>query len=518
MPENRIAERVLIIAPVGQDAKAMADLLQRHGFEPAICPEVQQACQQILAGAGVLIITDEVLELPGFFSLLDILGAQPPWSKLPVILLTSHGGTDFSRLLDSATIAAGSISWLERPLGSGTLLRSVEVALHTRRRQYQLRDLLADKARLAAIVETSEVAIMTISLPTWNRGAEHLFGYTAPEAIGRPISMLIPDERRGEEIELLNRIRRGQSSEYSETVRRCKDGSLLNISLTVSPITDTMGKVTSASEIARDTTARKKTENELLEAQERLRNHASNLERLVKERTVDLRDTNEQLEAFVYSVAHDLRAPLRAMSGFSQILRQDYAAKLDEQGADLLERIQHSAAFMDRLLLDLLDYGRMSHAEIDFQPVLLKNTWDIALAQFQEQIKKSGANIETVEPLPRVLAHESTLGQCFANLLGNALKFVVHGEQPHVRFWAEEHDKAVRVWVEDNGVGIPVGQQERAFRVFERLHGTRYPGTGIGLSIVRKGIEAMGGKVGVISEPHRGSRFWIELPKAPEPA
>jgi signal transduction histidine kinase len=113
-----------------------------------------------------------------------------------------------------------------------------------------------------------------------------------------------------------------------------------------------------------------------------------------------------------------------------------------------------------------------------------------------------------------VLANEITLGQCLANLLSNALKFVGPGVRPNVRFWADKRGDYFRLWVEDNGLGIPTDQHERVFRVFERLHGARYPGTGIGLSIVRKGIERMGGKVGLESKPGTGTRFWVELPKA----
>jgi signal transduction histidine kinase len=136
--------------------------------------------------------------------------------------------------------------------------------------------------------------------------------------------------------------------------------------------------------------------------------------------------------------------------------------------------------------------------------------------QSREQIKQSGAQVEVTRPLPTVRAHESTLGQCLANLLSNALKFVAPGMTPRVRFWAEDRGDYARLWVEDNGIGIPAAQQERAFRVFERLHSGRYLGPGIGLSIVRKGIERMGGQVGLVgleSTVGQGSRFWIELPK-----
>jgi signal transduction histidine kinase len=152
---------------------------------------------------------------------------------------------------------------------------------------------------------------------------------------------------------------------------------------------------------------------------------------------------------------------------------------------------------------------------MELAPVDVQKAWDAAVFQSAIQIEQTQAHVKAVPPLPVVIAHEATLGQCLANLLSNALKFMAPDVRPQVRFWAEGRNGVDRLWVEDNGLGIPAEQRERVFRVFERLHGSRFAGTGIGLSIVRKGVERMGGSVGVESEPGNGSRFWIELPKAP---
>ncbi|MGN6644758.1 MAG: sensor histidine kinase, partial [Verrucomicrobiota bacterium] len=242
--------------------------------------------------------------------------------------------------------------------------------------------------------------------------------------------------------------------------------------------------------------------------------YAGNLESAVAERTRELRATNEQLEAFVYSIAHDLRAPLRSMSGYSQLLLDDHTSDLNENARDLLNRIQASSEFMDKLLLDLLAFGRTARAEMKLSPVQVSKAWRAALFQYTAKIEQVQAQIETVEPLPTVVAHEVTLGQCLANLLSNALKFTDKGVRPSIRFCAEERGDHVRLWLEDKGIGIPAPQYERVFRVFERLNGSRYQGTGIGLSIVRKGVERMNGTIGLESEPGNGTRFWIELPKA----
>jgi len=170
---------------------------------------------------------------------------------------------------------------------------------------------------------------------------------------------------------------------------------------------------------------------------------------------------------------------------------------------------------MDRLIRDLLAYSRVSRMEMRPAPVDLREVVQEALAQLEAAIQEREAQIAVVEPLPSVLAHRSVLAQVVENLLSNAVKFVAQGVRPRVRVWAEGHGDWVRLWVEDNGIGIAPEHQERIFRVFERLHGVEaYPGTGVGLAIVRKGIERMGGRVGVESEVGQGSRFWIELKRA----
>jgi signal transduction histidine kinase len=253
---------------------------------------------------------------------------------------------------------------------------------------------------------------------------------------------------------------------------------------------------------------------ELREAVERYRSLGERQEQIVAERTAELRETNAQLEAFVYTIAHDLRAPLRAISGYAYLLEQDLNHALDDESRQRLGRMKASAALMDRLILDLIAFGRTARAEMELAPVDVQRAWLAALAQTSTQRDETGAQIETIGALPVVIGHEATLTQALANLLGNAMKFVAPGVVPKVTIRSEDLGDRVRLWVEDNGIGIPAAMQERAFRLFERLHGSQYGGTGIGLSIVRKGVERMGGHVGVVSEPDQGSRFWLEMKKA----
>ncbi len=253
---------------------------------------------------------------------------------------------------------------------------------------------------------------------------------------------------------------------------------------------------------------------EQAQLREQLQQNTTELERRVLERTAQLQAANTELEAFGYSVSHDLRAPLRAMQGFTQALMEDYSDVLDKVGQDYARRISKAAQRMDVLIEDLLAYSRLSRAELELKPIDLDLLIAEIIAQLEPEIHQRQAQIIVVSPLLPAIAHRVTLVQVLINLLMNAIKFVAPGVQPQIKIWTEAQPHHVRLWIQDNGIGIAPEHQERIFRVFERLHGVEsYPGTGIGLAIVRKGAERMGGQVGVESSPGVGSRFWLELPK-----
>jgi PAS domain S-box-containing protein len=266
---------------------------------------------------------------------------------------------------------------------------------------------------------------------------------------------------------------------------------------------------------------------------EQVRRYASDLEASVAERTQELQEINAELKSFAYSISHDLHAPLRAMQGFAQALVEDYAGSLDELGQEYARRIVAASERMDHLINDLLAYSRVSRAELTLKPVDLSSVVSESLAQLAGDLKACGAQVTVEEPLAQVVGHQGTLVQVVANLVSNAVKFVAPGVQPRVRLWVEDISPAPlgdspallgdspapldqdgwrRLWLEDNGIGIAPEHQERVFRIFERLHGLEtYPGTGIGLAIVRRAMERMGGRVGVESSVGQGSRFWVDL-------
>jgi signal transduction histidine kinase len=252
----------------------------------------------------------------------------------------------------------------------------------------------------------------------------------------------------------------------------------------------------------------------LQRAQAELAEHAAALERRVAERTAELTEINQQLETFVYSVAHDLRAPLRAMQGFSQLLLDSASSGLDETAKGYAARIDKAAQFMDALLCDLLAFSRIAQRNVELTAVSLQGVVEHVLARLQPDIEEKHACVTSPGPWPQVLAHEPTLEQVLFNLASNALKFNRPGVPPLLRIRAEERADFIRVWVEDNGLGIAPEHREQIFRVFLRLHGEKYAGTGIGLAIVQKGLQRMDGRVGLCSGADHGSSFWFELRRA----
>ena len=239
----------------------------------------------------------------------------------------------------------------------------------------------------------------------------------------------------------------------------------------------------------------------------------ASLEARVKQRTTQLEAVNQELEAFCYSVSHDLRAPLRAIQGFAQVLIEDYQSLLDDLGQEYLTRITAAAAHLDTLILDLLAYSRLGRTQIQFAQVNLATVVEEILSELESELQENQAQVIIKTALPVVRSNQSILKSVITNLITNAIKFVKPNVHPVIQIRAEQQGDYVRLWVEDNGIGIAPEHQERIFRVFERLHGIEsYLGTGIGLAIVKRSVESLGGKVGVDSTLDRGSRFWIELP------
>jgi signal transduction histidine kinase len=259
-----------------------------------------------------------------------------------------------------------------------------------------------------------------------------------------------------------------------------------------------------------DVTARVQAQRALRESEERLKLHAANLEAMITERTAKLRKTIGELEAFSYSLSHDMRAPLRAIQSYSQV-----ALKLaGENASPFLNKVIVAAGRLDRMIQEVLSYTRLSRQEIRIERVEVERLVDEIISE-RPELQPPNAEITLERPLLPMRGHGASLTQCLTNLLGNAVKFVPRGVTPQVRVHSERAGHAVRLWIEDNGIGITPEAQRNLFEMFYRANrDSDYEGTGLGLAIVRKAVERMGGQVGVESQLGCGSRFWVELPSA----
>jgi PAS domain S-box-containing protein len=369
-------------------------------------------------------------------------------------------------------------------------------------------------ARLAAIVNSSNDAIIGKDLnsiiTSWNIGATNLFGYSAHEMIGGPIMRLIPSDRQQEEIEIINRVKNGETVEHFDTLRVAKDGHLIDISMTVSPIRDKTGKIVGASKVARDITERKRTEKEIRELNIRL-------EQRVAERTSELETANKELEAFSYSVSHDLRAPLRAVDGFSQAVLEDYGAQLPEEGRHYLQTIRGGAQRMGVLIDDLLTFSRLSRTALKKQEVDTGKLVRHVLEELNSQ--REGRQVEIrIGDLPACEGDPALLNQVWINLLSNALKYTRQRETAVVEIDCKPERDGNVYFVRDNGAGFDMQYAHKLFGVFQRLHrAEEFEGTGVGLAIVQRIIHRHGGRIWADAAVDRGATFYFTLKERTPP-
>jgi signal transduction histidine kinase len=239
------------------------------------------------------------------------------------------------------------------------------------------------------------------------------------------------------------------------------------------------------------------------------------MQKELERQTAQLTAANEELEAFAYSVSHDLRAPLRAINGFAQLLAERCGASLSPEGVDCLTKVQFASKRMDDLIQDLLAYARTGRGSVRAIPVPLRPLIEELECTFGERLAATSARFQVSQPLATALGDPTLIEQILMNLLDNALKYHRRDAVPEIRLSATAIGEHVLIQVADNGIGMSPEYQQKIFQVFQRLHHEHeYPGTGIGLAIVAKAARAMGGDVTVESSPGQGSTFSVRLPAA----
>jgi PAS domain S-box-containing protein len=369
----------------------------------------------------------------------------------------------------------------------------------------------AAQAYLAAIVESSDDAIIGKTLQgiitSWNKGAEKLFGYTAAEIIGLPINTLIPPDREEEEVEILKRLRRGERIEHFETVRVKKDGRLFDVSLTISPIKDSSGRIIGASKVARDISERKRADVEREEL-------------LMREKAAraEAQAANRSKDEFISLVSHELRSPLNSVLTYSQMLRSSpHDAKRIKQTCEIIER---NARTQLRLVEDLLDIARIVRGKLrlDMRPTDIVPVLADALDVVRPMAEGKGIRLcPHYDQRPEIIIGDPVrLQQVICNLLSNAIKFTPEGGR--VELWLERSDEDFCIWVRDTGAGIDPAILPYIFDRFRQADSAGLcgeGGLGLGLALAKHLIEQHGGTIKAVSEGRGyGSTFTIRLPQS----
>jgi PAS domain S-box-containing protein len=393
-----------------------------------------------------------------------------------------------------------SSSSADERLRTITVLQQKAVSLEgeiQRRRQIE-KELASQKRELSDFLQCATEGIHQVAADgkiLWaNRAELELLGYSPGEYIGQDIRNFHADAPVIADI--LEKLGRGEALHDYEARLKHKDGSIRHVSINSNVCWDGE-KFRYTRCFTRDMTERKRA--------------ARILEETVAERTAQLRETVAELEAFSYSISHDMRAPLRAMHGYARALLQDHGAQLSGDAVESLERIQRGAGRLDLLIRDILAYSKVAKGEIELTPIPLTPLLQDVIQQ--HSYFQQAADLITIEsPLPAVLGHEAYLTQCITNLVENALKFVAPGTTPRVRIGSQVIGDRVRLCVSDNGIGIAPEHYDRIYQIFGRVYSEKtYPGTGIGLVVVKKAVARMGGETGFQSEVGKGTTFWVAL-------
>ncbi|HEY9154979.1 MAG TPA: ATP-binding protein, partial [Opitutaceae bacterium] len=341
-----------------------------------------------------------------------------------------------------------------------------------------------------------------------NAEAERMTGWEWQDAKDKPlraIFRIVNEETRNSVDDPVEKVFRENRvvGLANHTLLISKRGTEWPIEDSAAPILDSNKEIIGVVLVFHDATA-------LRRASQVLKLHADDLEKKVVERTIELHRTVTDLQAFSYTISHDLRAPLRSMKGFAEVLLQDHGHKMDEEAVSYLNRISNAADRLDILIRDILAYSQVSSANQPIHAVDLTTVVKEVILQYPG-IKEREREILVQEPLDSVMGHEAPLTQIVSNLLSNALKFAHPERTPLIRIRTEAHATSVKLWIEDNGIGIPSNHFERIFEMFQQVHPNLKPGTGIGLAIVKKAAEKIHASVGVESTLGEGSKFWVEL-------
>ncbi len=505
MPEN--PSKIILLADDNeQNRYACSKYLRKAGYEIWEASTGAEALALALKNPSLIILDIRLPDMSGFDVCAKI-KSDPETSSIPIL----HTSAAFVQSGDRVRgLESGADAYLISPIQPEELVASVRALLRTREAEVVANNLAAQwEATFDAISDGICMVNSGGIIERCNLAFSRIVKKPFSEIVGSTFCDFGSSDLLRDLLALP--VVKSRKKETSETKA---DKSWLRI--TADPVWSKSKEFVGAVYVVTDLTERKEAEIALASANKTIKSHAQEMGEKVEERTAELQRTVKSLDTFCYTIAHDLKSPLRSIKGFTSILREEYADKFDDLGKDYSKRIVDSVERMNRLIDDLLDYGRLSNMELPLQTLNVEEELEFVLSELWADTTAKKADIKICKPLPPIQGNSTMFRQVVSNIVSNAIKFVAPEVRPMLEVSAETNDEFVRINFQDNGIGIEPSCYNRVFEVFERLHGkdSGYPGTGIGLAIVRKGIERMGGSVGVESEPGKGSRFWLELPKA----
>ncbi|TMI93926.1 MAG: PAS domain S-box protein [Bacillati bacterium ANGP1] len=486
--------RVLILEDERAHAELMLRELRRGGFAPDWQRvETEQDFLARLDPTLDVILADyriALFDAPRALRLMQDRGLD-----IPFIVVSGTVGEDMA----VSILKQGAADYLLKD----RLARLGEAVRRALEQKRLLAAQLAERNRWKAIVESSSDAILEVDVNgvilAWNPGAERIYGYAGADVVGRPATFLAPPDRLDEIPQILGRLKRGEHVDHFETVRVRKDGTRIDVSLAISPIRDAAGRITGASSIARDISERKQIQEAVVRAQEADR-------------------ANKAKSEFLARMSHELRTPLNAILGFAQVLEMEPLRPDQREGVDQILKGGHHLL---ELISEVLDIARIEAGQIAIalEPIPLNTSVQETLTLVTPLAAKAGIRLHAEAaggPERRILADPQRVKQVLLNLISNAVKYNRPGGSVTVSY-EDAPPGRLRIKVSDTGRGIPQDKMHRLFAPFDRLGAeqTETEGTGLGLALCKRLVEAMGGTLGAESVEGRGSTFWVELARAP---
>lgn len=520
-PGTDLKANILVVDDRADKLLALEAVLTGLGQNLVQARSGKEALRHLLKQDFAVILLDVSMPSMDGFETAALIRQRPRSEHTPIIFITSIGNSENHI---SRGYSLGAVDYLLTPIVPDVLRAKVSVFVELHR-QTELGKIQAEQLRrheesrhqreMAEVAdrletETRRNRFFTLALDMLgiadfngrllqlNRSWETTLGYSEGELKSISGLELVHPEDRPVMVEKMEHLRHGAEPAQLEGRYRHKDGSYRWLLWSAVPFqAENLIYI-----FARDITPRKEAESKIVSLNQEL-----------EQRLDALTAINGELEAFNYSIAHDLRTPLRSMSGFAKALLEDESTNLTSLGLEYATRIARSANYMDNLLLDMLAYSRLAAAEMAPELFALEEPVAELLSLVEKEMNDRKVAVEVRAPLGSVFAHLPTFKQIVTNLISNSIKFLSAERAPRLSIYTTREGEFVRLWIQDNGIGIAPEHHEKIFGLFQRLHDNQtYPGTGIGLALVRKGAERMGGRVGVESQLGQGSRFWVDLP------